>query len=217
MTPLPMEISHDPEDPPGHMAEMMYDNISRSARFLTGMGWNASFFGNISIKADVDRTGPKSSGPIALPMEFPNLAGRTIAITMAGSTMSGIEHQPRANAGIYRLSGPDALYLMDGTGPPSSELLSHLSIHDRLDLPTSAIIHCHIGRLLDRLEGSKDPPAWMRTVPDNMAGSKELAIASADAASVGSILIWPGHGIVAVSSDIDGAISLLEKVSGLLS
>jgi ribulose-5-phosphate 4-epimerase/fuculose-1-phosphate aldolase len=185
--------------------------FSRIASLLHRMGFGESSFGNISLlfKGSL----PSGDGrEFGLPWEYPDLEGSLLLLTRSGSTMSETADRPEENVGVYAIHGSKAI-LVRGVGPPSSELLAHLEVHAKLRLPMSAVVHCHVGKMLQVLEGTDPLPGWIRSIPRLRPESKALARATGEAADMDVIIIWSGHGIVAVSGTLSNAFSLIERTA----
>ncbi len=187
--------------------------ISRTASHLYEMGFGESFFGNISVLMRVD---PIGGGAETFPLSErrPEIEGASLLITRTGSHFSEIAQDPHRNVGIYAI-GIGHIRLAKGVGPPSTELESHLRVHSKLGLPTSAVVHCHIGALLPFLERIDPLPGWIRSVPQLPPGSRDLSIATGSQAAPETLIIWRGHGIVAASRTLDGACNIIERAKSL--
>jgi ribulose-5-phosphate 4-epimerase/fuculose-1-phosphate aldolase len=187
--------------------------ISRTADLLDKRGFGPSFFGNISVLIrGIPLPEEGREYPLALP--FPDLVGSVLYITRTTSTMRGIASDPSSNVGVYRIER-DHIRTIAGAGPPSTELLSHLSIHSKLALPASAVVHCHIGELLALVERIDPLPAWIRSVPELREGSIELARGTGEAADLDTVILWRGHGIVAAAKTLQEAYGLIEKAADI--
>jgi rhamnulose-1-phosphate aldolase len=214
------------------------------ARLLWERGWAERNAGNLSC----DVTGLVSIDSVTDPpltplgAAFPDLSGRLLLVTSAGSRMRDLATEPDSRCGVLHVAGDGAAYGVvwhggDGVAfTPSSELASHLAIHAALrrrDSPATAVVHAHPTELLalsldpglgdearfNRLLRSLHPetvvvvPSGVALVPYEMPGTLEQGTAAGRAMEEHDVAVWLKHGAVAVGEDFDSAFDLLETVN----
>ncbi|MCK5773717.1 MAG: class II aldolase/adducin family protein [Thermoplasmata archaeon] len=189
-------------------------SICDTARELEARGWAKGFFGNISINLgtlDMEKTEVSGLYHHDLPVE--DLIGSILLITRSGSTMSEVSKDPESHVGAYSIS-KRSMDLFWGEGPPTSEIGSHLLIHEIG--AARGIIHCHLDNM-ERIEKDgvqKQGFGWVGTLEP---GSPELAEATSEAARLYDTIIWNGHGVVCFAGDLQKALHLVFEADDRLS
>ena len=200
-----------------------------------------AFFGKgdlIDDKAGLDAVVPTTP----LGTAFPELSGRCLLVTAAGSRMRDVAREPEAGCGVLRFSDDGAAYRVawhGGAGAgftPTSELPSHFAIHAALrrrGAAQRAVVHTHPTELLalslepgfgdegrfNRLLGSLHPetvvvvPSGVAVVPYLMPGTVEQGMAAGRAMEAHDVALWLKHGAVAVGEDFGAAFDLLDTVN----
>jgi len=213
--------------------------MARVCRRLSALGWSEATGGNLSFRLGAERDvgpAPTSATPTELPVEVPHLAGRHLLVTGSGTRARDIAADPAAGVGLYRISDDARSYTwLAGNDRPTSELPSHLAIHDTLELvrPThTAIVHTHPARLiaLTHLPELRDARTLSDTLlsmqsearlhlPEGIGyqgfhppGSLEMGLDSAVHLRRRPVLLWHMHGALATGAGPDGALDLLEVV-----
>jgi rhamnulose-1-phosphate aldolase len=216
------------------------------AQLLWEKGWAERNAGNLSF--DVTDLVPAADGAgdsaaaTQLPRPFPELSGRRILVTAAGSRMREIAQDPDRFCGVLQCSSDGSLHQVawEGRGAgafvPTSELPSHLAIYAALRRrrsPHRAIVHTHPTELLalslepgigdearfNRLLWSLHPetvvivPSGVAVVPYVMPGSVEQGMAAGRAMETHDVALWLKHGAVAVGEDFGAAFDLLDTVN----
>ena len=214
------------------------------ARLLWERGWAERNAGNLSC--DITGIAPAGLDAIVpttpLGTAFPELSGRCLLVTAAGSRMRDVAREPEAGCGVLRFSADGAAYGVAGIGAggaaftPTSELPSHLAIHAALRrraAPQRAIVHTHPTELLalsldpdsgdegrfNRLLWSLHPetvvvvPSGVAVVPYVMPGSVAQGAAAGRAMETHEVALWRQHGAVAVGEDFGAAFDLLDTVN----
>jgi rhamnulose-1-phosphate aldolase len=241
----PSAVSHQPSAPlSGHSGfEAVLAGAADVARLLWERGWAERNAGNLSC--DVTGIVPvdqASGGPtVPLGAASPELAGRCLLVTGAGSRMRDVALAPETWCGVLRFSDDGAAYSATrhdraGAFVPTSELPSHLAIHAALRRrrsPHRAIVHTHPTELLalslepgigdeasfNRLLWSLHPetvvvvPSGVAVVPYVMPGSAEQGTAAGRAMETHDVALWLKHGAVAVGEDFGAAFDLLDTVN----
>jgi rhamnulose-1-phosphate aldolase len=214
------------------------------AQLLWDRGWAERNAGNLSCDVTgIVPAGHADDGPLTpLRAAFPELSGRCLLVTGAGSRMRDVAHAPEAWCGVLRFSGDGTAYGVSWHGrdgkafTPTSELPSHLAIHAALlrrGAALRAIVHTHPTELLvlslepgvlaeghfNRLLWSLHPetvvvvPSGVAVVPYVMPGTVEQGMAAGRAMETHDVALWLKHGAVAVGEDFDAAFDLLDTVN----
>lgn len=214
------------------------------ARLLWERGWAERNAGNLSCDVtDVLPPGLAEGASLTpLGTAYPELAGRHLLVTGAGSRMRDVALEPEAWCGVLRFCQDGAAYGVVGGGrdgavfTPTSELPSHLAIHAALrrrGATARAVVHTHPTELLalslepgigdegrfSRVLWSLHPemvvvvPSGVAVVPYVMPGSLEQGRAAGHAMETHDVALWRKHGAVAVGEDFGSAFDLLETVN----
>jgi rhamnulose-1-phosphate aldolase len=216
------------------------------AGLLWEKGWAERNAGNLSFDvtdlvpaADVSTA---ASGATQLPRSVPELGGRRILVTAAGSRMREIARDPDRFCGVLQCSSDGSRHHVAWAGRgagafvPTSELPSHLSIHAALRRrrsPHRAIIHAHPTELLalshdrrvqgeaqlNRLLWAMHPeavvvvPGGIGVVPYILPGTMEQGLAAGAAMERHDVALWEKHGAVAASATFAEAFDLLDTLN----
>ena len=215
------------------------------AGLLWEKGWAERNAGNLSFDvtdlvpaADVSAA---ASGATQLPRSVPELGGRRILVTAAGSRMREIAQDPDRFCGVLQCSSEGSRYHVawEGRGAgafaPTSELPSHLSIHAALRRRSTlrAIVHAHPTELLalshdrrvqgeaqlNRLLWAMHPeavvvaPGGIGVVPYILPGTMEQGLAAGAAMERHDVALWEKHGAVAVGATFAEAFDLLDTLN----
>ncbi len=188
-------------------------SICHVARELGTRGWAEDFSGNISINLGRHDTGRmKAKRQYHHDLSVEDIVGCTLLITRSGSTMGEISNDPWNHIGIYRvLKG--SLDLLQGEGPPTSEIGSHLLIHGIGGV--RGVIHCHLDNM-DRFVKDDVLENGFGWVDELEPGSPELASATLEAAGRHDAIIWDGHGVICSAENLERALDLVFKVDDQL-
>ena len=220
------------------------DGAAGVARLLWERGWAERNAGNLSCDVtDIVPLGLADDVPLTpLGVTYPELAGRHLLVTGAGSRMRDVASAPETWCGVLGFSEDGAAYGVvwqgrEGTAfTPTSELPSHLAIHAALrrrGVPPRAVVHTHPTELLalalepgigdevrfNRLLWSLHPetvvvvPTGVAVVPYVMPGTVEQGMAAGRAMETHDVALWLKHGAVAVGEDFGAAFDLLDTVN----
>ena len=222
----------------------MLAGAAEVAQLLWERGWAERNAGNLSC--DVTEIFPADGtgeGPLTpLGGVFPELSGRRLLVTAAGSRMRDVALAPETWCGVLRISDDGAAYRLAGRGrdsiafTPTSELPSHLAIHAALlrrGAAQRAVVHAHPTELLalslepgigdearfNRLLWSLHPetvvvvPSGVAVVPYVMPGSVAQGAAAGRVMETHDVALWRQHGAVAVGEDFGVAFDLLDTVN----
>ncbi|MBP5393251.1 MAG: rhamnulose-1-phosphate aldolase [Bacteroidaceae bacterium] len=206
--------------------------VAEVAGYLWQKGWAERNGGNITVNitAFVDdemRALSALSEPLQIGTTLPNLKGCYFYCKGTGKRMRDLARWPMQNGSIIRILDDCASYVIIADEPvmPTSELPSHLSIHDYLIASGStykASLHTHpielvamshnpafLGKdVLTRLLWSMIPetlafaPLGLGIVPYTLPGSVDLANATLEQIKDYDVVLWEKHGTVAVGTDI---------------
>ncbi len=208
------------------------DKVAEVAGYLWEKGWAERNGGNITVNIteyadDEIKALPAISGPIAIGKVLPNIGGCYFYCKGTGKRMRDLARQPMQNGSIIRILPDCASYVIIADEPvmPTSELPSHLSMHDYLIGSGSrykASLHTHpielvamshnpkmLGKdVMTRLLWSMIPetlafaPLGIGVVPYELPGSVKLADATLEQIRDYDVVMWEKHGICAVGQDI---------------
>jgi len=176
---------------------------------------------------------------LTLSKKMENLAGEYFLVTGTGRFLRNIQVFPEKNLGIIEIDDSGAKYRIiwgyEGGGAPTSELPSHLLAHSVRKSATNGedrvIIHTHPANLialtyareldtvsLSRLMWEMHAecvvvfPNGVEYLPWIMAGTDEIADATAKAFLKRDIVVWEYHGVFASGRNLDTAFGLIDTV-----
>jgi rhamnulose-1-phosphate aldolase len=217
--------------------------VADVAGLLWEKGWAEGNAGNLSFDVtDVVAAAEADGGgaTVAFGTRFPELAGRRLLVTAAGSRMRDLAREPDGGSGILQVREDGAGYSIAWSGAdgfvPTSELPSHLAIHAALrrrSTPHRAVVHTHPVELLalshdprladaavlDRTLRAMHPemvvvlPAGIGVVPYVLPGTTAQGLAAGAAMEGHDVALWVRHGAVAVGSDLAAAFDLLDAAN----
>lgn len=169
----------------------------------------------------------------------PGIAGQAFLITAAGSYFGNVAADPAASAGIIEVDEAGTRYRkrwgFAGGARPTSEMLMHLLAHEVKALADEGedrvVYHAHpvsINALTFVLpltgtafthelwttisECAMVFPRGIGVIEWMVPGSRELALASAEALAVHDAVIWPHHGAFCAGESFDAALGLLHTI-----
>jgi rhamnulose-1-phosphate aldolase len=221
--------------------------VADTARLLWNKGWAERNAGNISVNV----TGLVSAGELSklpsfpfLPMQrpFPSLEKKVFLVTTTGSRMRDLAENPEENLCFIYISENGSAYHIVAAGEditgikPTSELLTHLSIHQMLlqrKRPETVLVHAHVTELiaLTHLSTMKSEetindllwsmhPETKLFVPDGagfvplaVPGSEELAKATTRAFESHRAVIWENHGCIAAGESVADTFDTLDLLA----
>ena len=214
------------------------------AGYLWQKGWAERNGGNITLNIteyvdDEIRALPAISEPIAIGMHLPMLKGCYFYCKGTNMRMRDLARRPMENGSIIRILDDCASYVIIADNPvkPTSELPSHLSVHNYLlakGSPYRASVHTHPIELVamthtkkfmekdvaTRLLWSMIPetkafcPRGLGMVPYLMPSSVELGeqtIATID--DNYDVVMWEKHGVFAVDTDVMAAFDQIDVLN----
>ena len=221
-------------------------SVAEVAGLLWEKGWAERNAGNLSFDvtdlvpaADASGFAP---GATQLPRSVPELGGRRILVTAAGSRMREIAQDPDRFCGVLQCSSEGSRYhvVWGGRGAggfvPTSELPSHLFIQAALRRrrsPRCAVVHAHPTELLalshdrrvqgeaqlNRLLWAMHPeavvvvPGGIGVVPYVLPGTVEQGLAAGAAMERHDLALWEKHGAVSAGATFAEAFDLLDTMN----
>ncbi|MDR1414645.1 MAG: rhamnulose-1-phosphate aldolase [Odoribacteraceae bacterium] len=213
-------------------------DIAEVAGYLWTKGWAERNGGNISVNVTEFIT-PGAITPLStvtLPRRFPALGGDAFYVTGTGKRMRDVAKAPLQHGAIIRLHPDAGAYdiIADRIIAPTSELPSHLAIHDFARAGGAKVV-CHTHptdlialthrreflqpRVLGRMLWSMIPearivvPRGVGIVPYHLPGSLELADATIAALDSHDVVMWEKHGCLAVGADIIDTFDMIDTLS----
>ena len=233
---------HDNPDAAGQTVR----EVAEVAGILWDRGWAESNAGNITADVTGEYIGTPAASAKERALPFPRpygmLAGRSYLVTGTGRRMRDLARDPLAHATFLRIDDDGAgcvLFLPDGSAPtlaPTSELASHLAIHEALRARGSnerVVLHAHATELvalthhaafqdeatLNAMLWGMHPeaviflPAGVGLVPYALTGSERLATATVAAMQRHDVVLWEKHGVVAIGATPHAALDRIDIVA----
>ena len=220
------------------------DKVAEVAGYLWMKGWAERNGGNITINITewIDERMlalPAISGPIAIGKTLPHLKGCWFYCKGTQKRMRDLARDPMGNGSVIRITPDCAHYVIVADAPvaPTSELPSHLAVHDYLLAQGSsyrASLHTHPIELValthnkkwmekdaaSRMLWSMIPetkafcPRGLGMVPYMLPSSVELADATIKAIDDDyDVVMWEKHGVFAVDTDIMSAFDQVDVLN----
>lgn len=218
--------------------------VAETAGYLWEKGWAERNGGNITVNItehvdDVMRSMPAICEAKPIGSVLPNLKGCWFYCKGTQKRMRDLARNPMANGSIIRITEDCSHYEIVADHPvtPTSELPSHLSVHDYLlakGSPYRASLHTHPIELVamthsrrfmekdvaTRLLWSMIPetkafcPRGLGMVPYLMPSGVELAKATIKAIDDDyDVVMWEKHGVFAVDTDIMAAFDQIDVLN----
>ncbi|MAZ94367.1 MAG: rhamnulose-1-phosphate aldolase [Bacteroidales bacterium] len=213
----------------------LYENIQEVAGLLNSRGWAESNAGNLSIRIDDFRSEGVPHESNALPEAFPHIANSTILVTGKGKRMREVSKSLKNSSVILKINsnGDSFSFLSDTDILPTSELYTHLAIHNMIakrGTGERAVLHSHVTELiaithfnaycneeiLNDLLWKMHPetvvflPKGIGLVPFEIPGTVNIARATLIALKDHPIALWEKHGVFAIEEDIQKCYDLIE-------
>ena len=211
--------------------------VAEVAGYLWQKGWAERNGGNITVNVteyvdDEIKAMPAISDVMPIGVTLPNLKGCYFYCKGTNMRMRDLARWPMDNGSIIRILDDCASYVIIADNPvkPTSELPSHLSVHNYLlakGSPYRASLHTHPIELValthsqkymekdvaTRMLWSMIPetkafcPRGLGMVPYLMPSGVELAEATIKAIDDDyDVVMWEKHGVFAVDTDIKSAL-----------
>ena len=219
------------------------DKVAEVAGYLWQKGWAERNGGNITVNVtelvdDEIRQMPAISEVKQIGVTLPHLKGTYFFCKGTNRRMRDLARWPMENGSIIRILDDCASYVIIADNPvnPTSELPSHLMVHDHLiekGSPYRASLHTHPIELvamshtpkflekdvLTNLLWSMIPetkafcPRGLGIIPYKMPSSVELAEATIKELDDYDVVMWEKHGVCAVGEDIMDAFDQVDVLS----
>jgi rhamnulose-1-phosphate aldolase len=218
-------------------------DVAEVAGYLWQKGWAERNGGNITINItdvvdDEIRELPAISGRIAIGRTLPHLKGSYFFCKGTNKRMRDLARWPMENGSLIRITDDCGAYeiIADNPVKPTSELASHLSMHNYLIGKGSnykAALHTHPIDLvamthhraflekdvLTNLLWSMIPetrafcPRGLGIIPYKTPGSFELADATIKELDGYDVVMWEKHGVCAVGENIMETFDRVDTLS----
>lgn len=218
--------------------------VAETAGYLWTKGWAERNGGNITVNVTEHITRemkelPAISEKLPIGVTLPHLKGCWFYCKGTQKRMRDLARDPMANGSIIRITDDCSHYEIVADNPvmPTSELPSHLSVHDYLiakGSPYKASLHTHPIELVamthSRYYMDKDVatnllwsmipetkafcPRGLGMVPYMLAGSVELAEATIRTIDEDyDVVMWEKHGVFAVDTDVMSAFDQVDVLN----
>lgn len=224
------------------LSKQVYE-VAEVAGYLWQKGWAERNGGNITINItdEVDdeiRKMPAISDKVQIGKILPNLKGCYFYCKGTNRRMRDLARWPMENGSVIRILDDCSSYeiIADNPVKPTSELPSHLSMHDFLIGKGSnykAALHTHPIDLIamthnpaflekDKLtyllwsmipETRAFCPRGLGIIPYKMPSSIELADATIKELEDYDVVMWEKHGVCAVGENIMEAFDMVDTLS----
>lgn len=224
------------------LAEEIY-KVAEVAGYLWNKGWAERNGGNITINIteyvdDKIRNLPAISPAVKIGRCLDNLKGCYFYCKGTNRRMRDLAGNPMENGSIIRILDDCSSYEIIADKPvmPTSELPSHLSVHNYLigigstykasvhTHPTELVAMSHSRRFLEkdvasRLLWSMIPetkafcPRGLGIIPYKLPGSVELADATINELADYDVVLWEKHGVFAVDNDVLSAFDQIDVLN----
>jgi len=222
----------------------LVEELRRAAHFLWERGWAEANGGNLSVDVTEHVSAmPDGADWIDLPSAYPALAGRVFLVTGSGRRFRDFASDSESNACILVLDDQGRRRRMlwgghDDPGfKPTSELPSHLKIHEHLRTTGAReklVLHTHPTELvaLSHLPEYQTEAALSRVLwgmlpevkvllpkgtglaPYALPGSLKLAELTLEALHRGHrTVVWTMHGCLATGADVMEAFDLIDTLN----
>lgn len=219
------------------------DKIAEVAGYLWQNGWAERNGGNITVNItdfvdDEIRQMPAISDRIEIGETLPHLKGQYFFCKGTGKRMRDLARWPMDNGSVIRILDDCESYEIIADNPvmPTSELPSHLLVHDRQIETGSgykATVHTHPIELvamshnkkylakdvLTKILWSMIPetkafcPLGLGVVPYELPGSVKLAEGTLHELEDYDVVLWEKHGVFAKGKDVMDAFDQIDVLS----
>lgn len=216
------------------------NKVAEVAGYLWQKGWAERNGGNITVNVtnfvdEAIKALPAISDVLPIGITLPHLKGGYFYCKGTGKRMRDLARWPMDNGSIIRILDDCASYVIIADNPvqPTSELPSHLAVHNRMlevGSPYNATVHTHPIELvamshtkkflqkdvLTRLLWSMIPetkafcPLGLGVVPYELPGSEALANATMRELEDYDVVLWEKHGVFAKGLDVMDAFDQID-------
>jgi len=221
--------------------ETLLSEVAEIAGFLWQRGWSEKNAGNISVRISAQVRGENVSKSNEQILDSPvtHLGNACFFITGTGTRMRDVAREPLNNGMFLRINQKGNGYIPITIGntaiKPSSELLSHLHIHDliaRRGTGETVVIHTHATELIalshwDKIQNSNNlntiiwgmhpeamvfVPKGVGLVPYLLPGSSTIAAATVRSFEEHDIVLWKKHGVFAIGKNLHDTFDQIDIV-----
>lgn len=219
------------------------NEVAEVAGYLWQKGWAERNGGNITINItdivdDEIKNLKAISEKVALGRKMPNLKGTYFFCKGTNRRMRDLVRRPMENGSIIRICDDCESYEIIAENPvkPTSELASHLSIHNYMIGKGSdykAVVHTHPIDLIamthnpaflekDKLsyllwsmipETRAFCPRGLGIIPYQLPSSFDLADATIKELEEYDVVMWEKHGVVSVGENVMEAFDMIDTLS----
>ena len=219
------------------------EQVAEVAGYLWQKGWAERNGGNITVNIteQVDeavRALPAISPVYQIGTTLPHLKGCYFYCKGTNMRMRDLARWPMDNGSVIRILDDCASYVIIADNPvqPTSELPSHLTVHNHLiekGSPYNATVHTHpielvamshnremLGKdVLTNILWSMIPetkafcPLGLGIIPYTLPGSVELADATLKELDDYDVVLWEKHGVFAQGLDVMDAFDQIDVLS----
>ena len=219
------------------------NKVAEVAGYLWQKGWAERNGGNITVNItefvdDEIRQMPAISAITPIGTTLPNLKGCYFYCKGTNMRMRDLARWPMENGSIIRILDDCANYVIIADNPvrPTSELPSHLSVHNYLigkGSPYKASVHTHPIELIalthckkylekdvaTKMLWSMIPetkafcPRGLGIIPYKLPSSVELADATIKELEDYDVVMWEKHGVFAVDCDVMQAFDQIDVLN----
>ena len=221
----------------------VWDQTARVANWLWERGWAEANAGNLSVRVTqgVGSRRFRAQEELALRASYPHLAEEVFLVTATRQRMRDVAESPHEHSCLIKIDKRGRGYALAGAGAtgglrPTSELLSHLALHNELvgnKRPEQSIIHTHPSELVAlslhptlRDEAQLNDLLWrlhpevvvlvprgMGVVPYVCPGTQALAEATVAKLKHHDVVLWEKHGVVAIGRDLFEAFDRIDTIN----
>lgn len=219
------------------------EKVAETAGYLWQKGWAERNGGNITVNIteyvdDAIRAMPPISEVKQIGVVLPHLKGCYFYCKGTQKRMRDLARNPMENGSVIRILDDCSSYeiIADQVVMPTSELPSHLSVHNYLlgkGMPYKASLHTHPIELVamshskkflekdvaSNLLWSMIPetkafcPRGLGIIPYKLPSSVELADATISQLDEYDVVMWEKHGVFAVDTDIMAAFDQVDVLN----
>jgi rhamnulose-1-phosphate aldolase len=217
--------------------------IASTAGFLWEKGWAERNAGNISVNITGLLTPVESeifdnTVVRRLATTYSSLAGQTFLVTSSGSRMRDLSKNPWDHICLLKIdkSGNKFNQWPDPNREPTSELPTHLAVHDMFILTNSSskiLLHSHVTELialtqirelcsteaLNRLLWGMHPetilfaPKGLGFIPYEINGTVNIAKATVKVMENHPVALWEKHGVLASGTSVEDAFDIIDLLA----
>jgi len=210
------------------------------AEYLWHKGWAERNAGNMSVMITEKIKPEKLSSKgkyVELEDAYPGLEGQYLLLSGSGTRMRELARKAKRNTCLIKIEKEGKGYVLFNGGNesllPTSELPTHLSIHEKLTIDgrkEKALLHTHVNELiaLTQISDFKDEasinnllwgmhPETVLFIPDGagfvpytLPGTAEIAQKTLQALDKHRVIIWEKHGCLAVGENLYEAFDQID-------